>query len=201
MIDYIDTMKNLTLILIISTFSWTSLAQENQSSFSSEHTIELAFLPCLYFNAVSIGYGIKKEKIEHVVEISSSYIPIGAERFAIGVYYNRNHYLKNDKTFVPFWLGVNRVNVDNNYEDGGPYYDKMNYSIGSGIGQNIELKNSPKIKFEFGAGIALHMDNRNSYDNESAFPFKMALNKFTISETYPIIPFLRFKIRYMLPIN
>ncbi|NOQ73776.1 MAG: hypothetical protein GQ574_17345 [Crocinitomix sp.] len=193
-------MKNIGLLLFVSFLTSTSYTQENEPSYSSEHTFQFAILPAFYINAATIAFGIKKENIEHVIEISSSYIPLGAERFAIGAYYNRNHYLKNDKTYIPFWLGVNRVNVDNNYEDGGPYYDKMNYSIGSGIGQNLLLKNSHKIKFEFGAGAALHMENRNSYDNESAFPFKMALNRFTISETYPVIPFFRFKIRYLLPL-
>ncbi len=194
-------MKTLTLF-VLSVLVTIGYSQENQTpKYTNEKSIQFAAFPGLYYNSIALGIGIKKQKLENTLEFNSSYLPFGSERFAIGVHYNRNYYLKNDKTFIPVWTGINRVNLDNNFEDGGPYYDKMNIKIGSGIGTNINLKNSDKIRFELGIGAALQMENLNGYDNASPFPFKLALNEFTISERYPVIPSFRIKIRYVLTLN
>lgn len=191
-------MKILVLFGILS-FGITCFSQEEVQEYSSENSIQFLVFPGLIYNSVALGIGIKKQKIEHTLELYSQYIPIGAERFVVGTYYNQNYYLKNDRTFIPLWTGINRVNVDNNYEDGGPYFDKMNIMIGSGIGTNLTKKKSHKFRVELGVGAAVHLENRNSYDNESSFPFKLAISKFTLSENYPIIPSFRLKIRYIIP--
>jgi hypothetical protein len=190
--------------LIVITFSFllsVGYSQENTLKYSNEKSVHFAVFPGVLYNSIALGVGIKKEKVENVLEFNSYYIPVGAERFAIGLHYNRNYYLKNGQTFIPIWTGINRVNLDNNYEDGGPYYDKMNIKFGSGLGTNLKLKNSDKIRFEFGIGAALHLENINSYDNESAFPFKFALNKFTISDRHPVVPTFRVKIRYIFSLK
>lgn len=183
--------------------TFCTYAQEKTQTYSNRKSIHIAILPALYFNSVAVGFGIKKQKVEHVFELNSYLVlvPDMGARFAIGLHYNWNSYLKKDKFYIPVWVGINRVNVDNNYEDGGPYYDKMNIRIGSGIGRSFRLNDRHHIRIELGIGGALHFENKSSYDNESPFPFKLALTEFTISEVYPIIPALRFKIRYDLRVG
>ena len=181
-------------LTIIASYCYS---QEKTQSYSDRSSIQLAVLPALHYNSAALGFGIKRQNVENVVELNSYYI-LSPERFAIGVHYNRNYYLRNDKTFIPLWAGINRVNVDNNYEDGGPYYDKMNFRIGCGIGRNLKINAIHQVKIELGIGLALRLQNRNSWDNESAFPFKFAISEFTISEKYPVIPAVRLKIRYDL---
>lgn len=186
------------LLVVITLMTFCSYSQETTQSYSDRNSIHIGVLPLMYFNSVAVGFGIKKQKFEHVFELNSYLVPDMGARFALGLHYNWNSYLKKDKFYIPFWIGINRVNVDNNYEDGGPNYDKMNIRIGSGIGRSFRLNDRHHIRVELGIGAALHLENKSSWDNESPFPFKLALSKFSISESYPIIPALRFKIRYDL---
>ena len=197
-------MKKLILIsILIPVFGFSksiAIATINLPDSSIERSFQFATLPALYYNSIALAYGLKKQKFENTFEINCFYVPVGFERFTIGMHYNLNYYLKNNKTFIPFWTGINRVNLNNNFEDSGPFYNRMNIRIGSGFGKNINIKNKNKIRVELGIGAAIHMENLINYDNLSAFPFKLELNKFTVSKTNPIIPSFRIKIRYLLVI-
>lgn len=194
-------MKQMKAILILAlTLPAVAGYSQNESpTYGDRKSIQFSALPGILYNSVAFGVGYKKQTIENVFEANSYYLnPYGSDRFAIGFHYNRNYYLKNDRTYIPVWTGISRVNVNNNFEDGGPYYDKMNLKIGSGIGRVFKINDVHQLRVELGIGAALHFENQSSWDNESPFPFKLALADFTLSENYPVIPALRFKVRYDL---
>lgn len=189
-------------LIILVTFVFISTNANSQVSapkYSTEKNIQFYMLPGVFYNSGAVALGFKNEKIEHTVELYSNYKVFLSRWFMLGVFYNRNFYLKNDRTFIPIWGGINRMNVNNNYEDGGPYYDRMFIMAGTGIGRNFVFKNSHKLRFEVGIAASLYMENRSSYDNESPFPFRPALNKFTLVEGQPVIPWPQFKMRYVIP--
>src|SRR5688572_28673495 len=102
------TFLALTLALIVS----CGYSQEHTPSHVNRNSIQVGVFPAMYFNNLSLGFGIKRQRIEHVFE-ASSYLMLSPGRFAISTHYNCNYYLKKDKTFIPFWAGVSRINVDN----------------------------------------------------------------------------------------
>ena len=194
---------NATLLLIFFSFSQQLIGQtvRSKSLASNEkmRSIQIAFFPIVQYNSIALGYGVKKKRIEHVGELSSYFAPLGGnQRFVIGLHFNRNYYLKKNVIYIPVWTGIRRINKNNNFEDGGPYYDLMDIRLGSGIGVDIKIKAKHAFRFELGVGAGLRFENTNSYDNESPFPFRLALREFTLIKDLPVLPTGRFKIRYAL---
>ncbi|MEO9532948.1 MAG: hypothetical protein ABJG68_15450 [Crocinitomicaceae bacterium] len=190
-------------ILFIS-ISFRSFAQsfESDSARMAQTTksFEIMAIPALYYNGLGFGFGILKKGNEHVIDLNANYLPFGNEQFSIGLHYNFNRYVQTYKSgflpYVPFWTGVVRRNVDNNYEDGGPYYDRMMFRLGSGFGASVLAKEKHYLRLELGVGASLNFEDYGSYDNESAFPFKLNLRKFELSNDQIITPALRLRVRY-----
>lgn len=178
-------------------------AQNTTESSKSEKSLQFSIFPTLiFYNSCSLAYGIKKGQKENVFEAHSQFVfPAFARMFSIGISYNRNYYLKTSNTYIPIWAGLGRINVNNNYEDGGPNHDKFNFSLGTGIGTYMPLWKKHKLRFEFGLGAVFRSENQSSYQNETALPMYLGLHKFTIAETNPVLPTIRLKFRYVIPLN
>lgn len=185
-------------------YSWSGFSQnfENDSIRLAQPTksLEIMATPLLFYNGIGIGFGILNKGNEHVLDINSIYMPLGPELFSVGLHYNYNRYINSNKPnflpYIPCWLGAIRRNVDNNYEDGGPYYDKLIARIGSGFGASFLMKEKHYMRAEFGVGVAVNFEGFESYDNESAFPFKLNLARFESSNELFISPAFRLRLRY-----
>lgn len=191
-------MKTVLLFLAFSLTVADSYAQEG-IAYANRASIQFAVCPALVYNSVALGFGVKNERIEHVFEVNGILIPLLGGRLAMGIHYNRNLYLKNDKTFIPFWAGIKKVNMgDHNYEDGGPFYDKLFLRIGSGIGTNLILKKDHHIRLELGVGAAVAFEDKASYRYPVGFFFRPGVSEFKLMEGMPVLPAVRAKIRFDL---
>lgn len=195
-------MKYLAFILFFLTYTVKAQKFESDSARLAQPTFsfDVMICPLLYYNGIALGAGILNKGNEHVLDANANYLPIGAEQFSIGLHYNYNRYIITSKEnflpYIPFWIGAVRRNVDNNYEDGGPYYDRLILRVGSGFGASFLFKSKHYLRAEFGAGLGLNHEDLQSYDNESAFPFRMNLSRFGVSNDQPITPAFRLRLRY-----
>jgi hypothetical protein len=189
-------------LLLLIVFLFLSFIGFSQHEPDSERIIQFSIVPAFYYNTATLGYGVKKQNKENIIEVHSTFIlPAAVRMFSVGVTYNRNYYLKNSNTYIPLWSDLQRINVNNNFEDGGPKYDKFNFSLGSGIGTHFNVFKVHKFRFELGLGAVFRSENKSSFKNESALPMYLGLDKFTIAESYLVLPTFRMKFRYLFPLN
>jgi len=58
------------------------------------------------------------------------------------------------------------------------------------------MKEKHYIRAEFGVGVSVNFEDFDSYDNESAFPFRLNLTQFEPSDDQLITPTFRIRFRY-----
>jgi hypothetical protein len=195
-------MRIVVLLVIFISFLGKAQSFESDSARLALATksFELMAVPLYYFNGLGIGFGILNKGNEHVLDLNANYLPTGAEQFLLGIHYNYNRYISTTKEhfspYIPIWTGLVRRNVDNNYEDGGPYFDRLMIRLGSGFGSSFLIKEKHRFRAELGLGLRLNFEDFSSYDNESAFPFHLNLKRFELSEDELITPAFRLRIRY-----
>lgn len=188
--------KILFLFFLPITSLFGQTPNSEQANTHSRYYLEFMSIPPFH---ASLGLGITSgERNEHVVSVNHLlllYIN------ALGVRYNFNHTFSSGKTlsfYVPFWVGLKRVNQPIDEGDTGDLSDYAFLSAGSGIGMKVRLWKRHFVKVELGTGAAVVAEASNYENGHRFYPYYTNLSAFSLSKTSPVIPSLRLNIRYAI---
>jgi len=168
-------------------------------------TVEMMIAPLYVYNAAGFGLGRYGNSNEHLLDLNAFYIPLGQEEFNLGLHYSYHRYITtvsaNFHPYLAFWTGIRRKNVANYVAGDGPYYDECDLRAGIGFGGSYSFLKGRMMRFDLGIGAAYHMENMDSDDNASAFPFQLQFSRFSTSQDIAVLPAFKLRIRYQFNLS